>query len=166
MKHTIKNKKNKLLKACNDVKNSISKKTKSMQIEKKISRKSIKNEISNNQDLFNSALNGMVKSIKMSIKKSKNTRKENLRELIRLIEEEEKMDEEIDIISAVSKDKVEEDEKTYQIEYILKSKKKGKKTLYLVKWLGYSQDECTWEPADNGKNGGVPLDMIDEFKNK
>ena len=32
------------------------------------------NEISNNQDLFNSALNGMVKSIKMSIKKSKNAK--------------------------------------------------------------------------------------------
>jgi chromobox protein 1 len=36
------------------------------------------------------------------------------------------------------------------VEKIVAHKGQGKKTLYLVKWLGYENEEDqTWEPADN-----------------
>jgi hypothetical protein len=46
----------------------------------------------------------------------------------------------------------EPDEEFYQVETILDKKKQGKKTLYLVKWEGYSVEESTWEPISNLKN--------------
>ena len=36
----------------------------------------------------------------------------------------------------------------FQVEAILKHKKKKKQTLYLVKWLGYPSSENTWEPTE------------------
>ena len=53
------------------------------------------------------------------------------------------------------------DNNIYDIEKILDSKKMGKKMFYLIKWEGY--DETTWEPADNGRNGGIPKHIIKEY---
>jgi hypothetical protein len=37
----------------------------------------------------------------------------------------------------------------YEVESILASRGKGKRTQYLVKWVGYDQYESTWEKASN-----------------
>ena len=43
-----------------------------------------------------------------------------------------------------------EEEEEYVVERIIRSKGKGKKKLYYVKWEGYDKEEDnTWEPADN-----------------
>ena len=44
---------------------------------------------------------------------------------------------------------IDNDDEEYEVEKILDVKKiKGKK-YYLVKWMGYSDEESTWEPEDN-----------------
>lgn len=37
----------------------------------------------------------------------------------------------------------------YGVERILAERKKGERMHYLVKWQGYSEEECTWEPPEN-----------------
>jgi hypothetical protein len=37
----------------------------------------------------------------------------------------------------------------WEVEYIKDSRLQRNKLEYLVKWKGYPQEECTWEPADN-----------------
>jgi len=45
----------------------------------------------------------------------------------------------------------------------LDKKVQGGKTLYKIKWQGYSEAQCTWEPASNVV---YVQDMIDEFEAK
>lgn len=45
-----------------------------------------------------------------------------------------------------------EQENYFIVEKILEKKKVGKKTTYLVKWEGYSEDQNTWEPVSNLRN--------------
>lgn len=40
-------------------------------------------------------------------------------------------------------------ETEYDVERILSSERKGNKTYYLVKWLGFPEEESTWEPLEN-----------------
>ena len=56
---------------------------------------------------------------------------------------------------------VKSSEDYYTVEKILEKKKVGKKTLYRVKWEGYSENECTWEPMANLKN---VKDIVREFE--
>ena len=65
-------------------------------------------------------------------------------------------------------DQMEEEEEEeggeeFEVEQILDKKIKRGKTLYLVKWKGYSLDETTWEPVEN--LGNAPL-KIKDFENQ
>src|SRR5690606_41107057 len=42
-----------------------------------------------------------------------------------------------------------DDEEEFFVDEILDSKRKNRKVLYLVHWIGYSIDETTWEPLSN-----------------
>ena len=50
---------------------------------------------------------------------------------------------------------------SFVVEKILDSKIKNKKVVYLVSWLGYGPDECTWEPYENLTDGAE--DAVQEF---
>jgi hypothetical protein len=56
-----------------------------------------------------------------------------------------------------------EEENLYEVESILDKKKFGSKWKYKIKWVGYSEDECTWEPADNLTSVD---DIMEEFESK
>ena len=43
----------------------------------------------------------------------------------------------------------EDDEEEYDVERILDSRRSGRKIEYLVKWLGYDNEENSWEPTEN-----------------
>lgn len=60
-------------------------------------------------------------------------------------------------------DKVKVLEEEYIVEKILEKKKVGSVWKYKVKWEGYSEEECTWEPRENLKNVKY---LIEEFENK
>ncbi len=49
----------------------------------------------------------------------------------------------------------------FEVEKILDKKKDGRKIFYLIKWLGFSDSENTWEPVSNLKN---IRNMIKEFE--
>ena len=42
-------------------------------------------------------------------------------------------------------------EEEYEVEKIIDKKLQAKKVYYKVKWVGYRDDECTWEPIENLK---------------
>ena len=42
-------------------------------------------------------------------------------------------------------------EETYEVEAVVDKRGSGKKVEYLVKWVGYSAKENTWEPTSNLK---------------
>lgn len=42
-----------------------------------------------------------------------------------------------------------DEEEVYEVERILAEKAVDGVTKYLVKWKGYADEECTWEPPDN-----------------
>lgn len=44
------------------------------------------------------------------------------------------------------------DEEEYEVETIIGDKKRGKTTLYLVKWNGFGESENSWEPESNLAN--------------
>lgn len=48
----------------------------------------------------------------------------------------------------------------YIVEKILDRKKEGKKFLYKVKWEGYPESSCTWEPLSNLQN---VREMVKDF---
>uniref|UniRef100_A0A0N5C1X7 Chromo domain-containing protein n=1 Tax=Strongyloides papillosus TaxID=174720 RepID=A0A0N5C1X7_STREA len=48
-----------------------------------------------------------------------------------------------------SNKKVPEEEKEYVVEDILGHRVEGKEKYYKIKWEGYPESECTWEPAEN-----------------
>ena len=53
------------------------------------------------------------------------------------------------------------EEEQYEVEEILEKKKVGGKWKYKIKWVGYSVDQCTWEPMENLDN---VLEMLAEFE--
>jgi hypothetical protein len=53
-----------------------------------------------------------------------------------------------------------EDEDKYEAEAILDSKCEGGIMSYYVKWVGYSEDECSWEPVEHMTNAA---DLIKEY---
>lgn len=57
----------------------------------------------------------------------------------------------------------EEEDDVYIVEKVLGTKKKGKKTLYEVKWQGFP-GENTWEPADNLKNCECLVEFLEAQK--
>ena len=40
----------------------------------------------------------------------------------------------------------------YEVENVIDKRQKGRRVEYLVKWKGYSLEECTWEPLKNLQN--------------
>ncbi|KAG2411980.1 hypothetical protein HFD88_009536 [Aspergillus terreus] len=42
-----------------------------------------------------------------------------------------------------------EEQSEYEVDTILAEDNSGDETYYLVKWLGYPEERCTWEPADS-----------------
>ncbi len=60
-------------------------------------------------------------------------------------------------------DNVEVLDEEYIVEKILEKKKLGSIWKYKVKWEGYSEEECTWEPKENLKNVKY---LIEEFEAK
>lgn len=54
-------------------------------------------------------------------------------------------------------------EEEYIVEKILDKKKINGVWKYKVKWEGYSEEECTWEPKENLRNVKY---LIDEFEGK
>ena len=42
-----------------------------------------------------------------------------------------------------------EDDVQYEVEKLLRKRKEGGRVHYLVKWLGYRDEDNTWEPEDN-----------------
>jgi hypothetical protein len=41
------------------------------------------------------------------------------------------------------------EEEEFEVEAVRGDKKKGKQTLYFVKWRGFSEAENSWEPESN-----------------
>lgn len=54
-------------------------------------------------------------------------------------------------------------EEEYIVEKILDKKKINGSWKYKVKWEGYSEEECTWEPRENLRNVKY---LVDEFEGK
>jgi len=54
-----------------------------------------------------------------------------------------------------------EEEDIYEVEELLEKKKLHGKVHYLVKWVGFSASEATWEPISN-----ISADTIKEFEQK
>jgi hypothetical protein len=59
-------------------------------------------------------------------------------------------------------DEKEEDE-DYEVERILEKKGTGKRLRYLVKWIGWPEEDNTWEPVENLTNA---KDLISAFEEK
>jgi len=55
----------------------------------------------------------------------------------------------------------EEEEDDYEVERILEKKGTGKRLRYLVKWIGWPEEDNTWEPVDNLTNA---KDLITAFE--
>jgi hypothetical protein len=49
----------------------------------------------------------------------------------------------------------------YEVESILDKKKQQGKWKYKIKWVGYPEDQCTWEPVENLDN---VVEMLQEFE--
>jgi len=60
-------------------------------------------------------------------------------------------------------DKVEVLDEEYIVEKIIDKKKVGSIWKYKVKWEGYTEEDCTWEPKENLKNVKY---LIDEYEAK
>ena len=52
-------------------------------------------------------------------------------------------------------------EEVYEVESIMKHRRKGRGYEYLVKWKGYDTNEATWEPSSQYSNDG---DMLEQYK--
>lgn len=70
-------------------------------------------------------------------------------------------------VAALAPEEEEEEEEpdvepeTYEVEYIVESRKKRRAMEYLVKWKGYPESDNTWEPAKN-----LADDIIAAFQNE
>jgi len=120
----------------------------------KLTKKEINKKSKKCAGILRRALDNMINSIKdVRANKEKIILARRLKEL-----------EEMNPVNTCSiDDDMDEDSNydVYDVEKIIGFKKMGKKTLYLVKWVGY--DEPTWEPADNGKNDGIPSHLVEEY---
>ncbi|EXJ80039.1 hypothetical protein A1O3_08325 [Capronia epimyces CBS 606.96] len=56
------------------------------------------------------------------------------------------------MVNSMEGSKSEDDEVEYEVERILAQYNTDGKTLYLVKWVGYSDERCTWEPYESFLN--------------
>jgi hypothetical protein len=56
-----------------------------------------------------------------------------------------------------------DDEEEFEAEAIIKKRTRYGKTQYLVKWKGYRDEDCTWEPEDNLQNAP---ELISRFNQK
>jgi hypothetical protein len=75
-----------------------------------------------------------------------------------------KMSERKEITGEIEKfDQVEVLEEEYIVEKILDKKKVGSVWKYRVKWEGFPEEECTWEPKENLRNVKY---LLDEFQTK
>jgi len=52
---------------------------------------------------------------------------------------------------------------SYEVDKILKKRVKNGKPEYLIKWKGYSEDDCTWEPEINL---GSCKEMLKKYNDK
>ena len=68
----------------------------------------------------------------------------------------------INTIESTLFEKVEVLEEEYIVEKILDKKKMNGIYKYKVKWEGYSENECTWEPRENLSNVKY---LIEEYEN-
>jgi len=58
---------------------------------------------------------------------------------------------------------VDDDEPHWDVESILRKRRRGRQTEYLVKWVGYPLEESTWEPLENLQNAD---EAIQEFEDR
>ncbi len=72
-------------------------------------------------------------------------------------------DEKNELAEITKFDKCEVLEDEYIVEKILDKRKINGSWKYKVKWEGYSEEECTWEPKENLKNVRY---LIEEFESK
>ena len=54
-------------------------------------------------------------------------------------------------------------EETYYVEKILDKKVSKRGTLYKVKWVGYSLEECTWEPRQHLKHATEEIRVFERI---
>lgn len=47
-----------------------------------------------------------------------------------------------------------------QVEKIMDQRRRGRQTEYLVKWTGFPETACTWEPARNVSSAPEALDLF------
>lgn len=64
-----------------------------------------------------------------------------------------------------AEDELTETDLDYEVERILQVKKRKRKMMYKVKWVGYATDEATWEPETSFKKE-VLGDLLRAFKMK
>src|SRR5271170_1027060 len=58
---------------------------------------------------------------------------------------------------------IKDGEEVYDVETILRHRKRGRGYQYLVKWTGYPIEEATWEPEDSFSDDG---DTLDAYKRR
>jgi chromobox protein 1 len=61
----------------------------------------------------------------------------------------------------MAKDEPDGEEPLYEIERLIDHRKIGNKEEYLVCWLGYDEDEDTWEPRSSLEE--TAMDAITEY---
>lgn len=66
--------------------------------------------------------------------------------------------------AAEQEEEEEEEEQVDVVEYILDVKEENGAKFFLLKWLGYPDTDCTWEPEENLRHGSEQL--IYEFYQK
>ena len=54
-----------------------------------------------------------------------------------------------------------EEQEVYEVEMIVKHRKRGRGYQYFIKWKGYLIEEATWEPETNISKDG---DMLTRYK--
>ena len=59
---------------------------------------------------------------------------------------------------------IESDEERYEVETILKHRRRGRGYQYYVKWKGYPITEATWQPSTDFEEGGE--EILEEYKNR
>jgi len=59
---------------------------------------------------------------------------------------------------------IEGDEERYEVETILKHRRRGRGYQYYVKWKGYPITEATWQPSTDFEEGGE--EILEEYKNR
>jgi len=59
-------------------------------------------------------------------------------------------------------DELNQSQEFFEVEAILDKKKIGSTWKYLIKWVGWSMNDCTWEPLENLNCN----ELVEEFENK